>query len=201
MTNSYLTAQSLGLTGTDAAIVETLQSLTASAIPVGNVTRWFADQGLGAFDPLDGRWQGKLVDLAKNDVTPQPVRDGLRKLFVFLGDRTTQTIDTTDPKVGMQFAVVLKILLQSGTITPEQSAAFYALDGGRPWKDLTVEQFGADRATAIADQAAAQERDKLDQQWADIANAADGINTLLAAGDRAGLVAYLRSAADTLEAG
>jgi hypothetical protein len=191
--NGYQKAQSLGLTGEDAEIVAKLQTLTAGPIPIANVIQWFDEQNLAELDPIDNAWVGSLVEVVKNPQTPAPLVAGLRKLFVHLAKRTSQTVDTTDLTFAVEVWSLLGYLIQMGVVTTDQRDSFYLLDGGRPYKDLTVEQFDDQRTAAEA--AIAQQ--ELESEWVALQNDG-GINTALAAGDRDALKSALAAAIEAL---
>ena len=160
--NAYEKAVALGLTtatapGSDpprpftaAEIVSQLHALTSGAIPIDRVTHWFDQEHLAAYDPIDGVWTGSLVDVVKNPATPAPLVAGLRKLFVHIAKRGSLTIDTRDLEFAVEVYTMLGYLIQMGVVTAEQRDAFYALDGGRPYKNLTVEQYEQQAAEAAA---------------------------------------------------
>lgn len=146
--NGYEKAVSLGLTGADAEIVAKLQTLTAGPIPIANVLQWFDEENLGELDPIENAWVGTLVDVVKNPATPAPLAAGIRKLFTHLAKRTSQTVDTTDLVFAVEVWTMLGYLVQMGVVTAGQRDSFYLLDGGRPYKDLTAEEFAAQRTSA-----------------------------------------------------
>lgn len=183
--NGYEKAVSLGLTGTDAEIVAKLQTLTAGPIPIANVLQWFDEQNLAELDPIDNAWVGSLVNVVKNPATPAPLAAGLRKLFVHLAKRTSQTVDTTDLTFAVEVWTLLGYLIQMGVVTSEQRDSFYLLDGGRPYKDLTVEQFDEQRQAAELSTQRQALRLRLDTIWNQIGTSeqADGIADLRAIAD------------------
>lgn len=146
--NAYEKAIALGLAGEPSEIVAKLQTLTVGPIPVANVLQWFDEQNLGELDAIENAWVGTLVDVVRNPQTPSPVAAGVRKLFAHLAKRTSQTVDTTDLSYSVEVFALLGALIQMGVVTVEQRDSFYALDGGRPYKDLTVEQFAEQKITA-----------------------------------------------------
>lgn len=191
--NGYEKALALNLTGSDSEIVAKLQTLTSGPIPIANVLQWFDEQNLAELDPIDNAWVGSLVDVVKNPQTPAPLVAGLRKLFVHLAKRTSQTVDTTDLTFAVEVWTLLGYLIQMGVVTTSQRDSFYLLDGGRPFKDLTDVEFAAQRAeyeTMQAQQALAQE-------WGSLQNTED-INAAVGAGDRERLKAGLIAAAGKL---
>ena len=165
--NGYEKAVELGLTtatapGSDpprsftaAEIVDQLHALTAGSIPIDRLTHWFDQEHLAAYDPIDGVWTGSLVDVIKSQSTPAPLVAGLRKLFVHIAKRGSLTIDTTDLEFAVEVYTMLGYLIQMGVVTTAQRDSFYALDGGRPYKDLTVEQY-EQQAAAVTDVIARQ---------------------------------------------
>lgn len=193
--NGYEKSEALGLTGTDAEKVAKLQTLTAGPIPIANVLQWFDEQNLAELDPIDNAWVGSLVNVVKNPATPAPLAAGLRKLFVHLAKRTSQTVDTTDLTFAIEVWTLLGYLIQMGVVTTQQLDAFYLLDGGRPYKDLTVEEFAAQQTAAETEAAQSAVRAEV----AGLFN--ESVNPAIATGVKTEIVAALRSAADTLEAG
>lgn len=141
--NAYEKAQEMNLTGQPAEVVAILNAITAGPIPVANVLQYFDEQNLAEWDPLADDWVGALVTVARNQNTPAPIVAGLRKVFVHLAKRTSQTIDTTDPVIAVETLALLSALIQMGVVTTTQRDAFYDLDGGRPYASLTVEQYTA----------------------------------------------------------
>jgi hypothetical protein len=187
--NGYQKSQSLSLTGTDAEIVAKLQTLTAGPIPIANVLQWFDEQNLAELDPIENAWVGTLVSVVKNPATPAPLAAGLRRLFVHLAKRTSQTVDTTDLTFAVEVWTLLGYLIQMGVVTSQQRDSFYLLDGGRPYKDLTVQQFAAQRADAEAEQVRQSIRLRLDAAWNQIGTS-----------EQADAIAELRAIADEMEA-
>ena len=139
--NAYEKALEMNLSGEPAEVVAILNAITAGPIPVANVLQYFDEQNLAELDPLADDWVGSLVTVARNQSTPSPIVAGLRKVFVHLAKRTSQTIDTTDPVIAVETLALLGALIQMGVVTTTQRDAFYDLDGGRPYASLTVEQY------------------------------------------------------------
>jgi hypothetical protein len=154
--SAYSKSVQLALGGTDAEKVAVLQTLTSGPIPVSEVIQFFDEQNLAELDPIDNAWVGSLIDVVRNENTPAELVAGLRALFVHLAKRTSQTVDTTIPMIAVQTWTLLSALVQMQVVTTAQRDAFYALDGGRPFADLTVEQFTSQREAAEAADAAAQ---------------------------------------------
>lgn len=154
--NGYEKSQSLGLTGSDAEIVAILQTLTVSDIAVKSVRTWFRENNLW-LERSTGAMFGPLQTAYSS--APQEAKDGLDYLYdtVFAG--SAEFLRTTQPvwSVKVYQLVQLVIALSPGHTGLVDS--FYALDGGRPYKDLTVEAFVGQRTAAesIAGKVAALE--------------------------------------------
>lgn len=183
--NGYQKSLQLQLSGTVTEKVAKLHTLTKGPIPIANVLQWFDEQNLAELDPIDNAWVGSLVNVVKNPQTPAPLAAGLRKLFVHLAKRTSQTVDTTDLAVAIEVWTLLGYLIQIGVVTVDQRDSFYLLDGGRPYKDLTVQEFAAQQAAAEAEQS----RVAFEAEWVAWLN--ETINPLIAVGDVAGVNAAL----------
>ena len=202
---SYAKAVELGLTTaikpgsdpprqyTDAEIVGILHTLTVSDIPVRALARLLREEGLLLW--TGEKYTGSIQTLVSAPGANQQFVDGIDELKSAVFGGSAETLLTTVPKwAGKVWAIVSAIV----ALVPDTEGIVekvYALDGGRPYKDLTVEQFAAQR-TAAEEQA---EKDELSQAAATLLN--ESINPAIASGDLAAIVASLRSAADALEAG
>ena len=155
--NAYSKAVDLGLTtaavpGSDpergytpAEIVGILQTLTVSDISVAKVRSWFRDHNLwlerstgGMMGPLHAAYQS----------ASEPQKDGLDYLYDAVFKKSAEHLRTTDPVWSMQVKALVDLVVQ---LSPQASGlvdSFYALDGGRPWLTLTVEQYEAQRIAA-----------------------------------------------------
>lgn len=175
---------------TDSEIVAILQTLTVADIPVGSVRTWFRENELW-MERSTGEMFGPLqVAYAQ---ASQEAKDGLDYLYDTVFKKSADYLRTTQPVWAQKVFVLVQLIL---ALSPGASGlvdSFYALDGGRPYKDLTVEQFAAQRAeyeTMQAQQALAQE-------WGALQNSED-INSAVGAGDRERLKAGLIAAAGKL---
>jgi hypothetical protein len=173
--SAYSKSVQLGLGGTDAEKVAVLRTLTSGPIPVSEVIQFFDEQNLAELDPIDNAWVGSLIDVVKNENTPAELVAGLRALFVHLAKRTSQTVDTTVPTIAVQTGTLLSAIVQMQVVTTEQRDAFYALGGGRPFADLTVETLTAQREAAEAEAAADSAKAAADSAKADLEAVADGL--------------------------
>jgi hypothetical protein len=152
--NAIEAAQSLGLTGTDAQIVATLQTLSRSNIAASSVRRWLRQDRDPALLAYDGSaWFGTLQDMLQAGQLSTGMQAGLRDLKALMlegGD-----LRTTQPgPAGRVYAVVTGIAQILGGDQSETIDSFYRLDGGRPFKDLTAEQFATQKSDAARTSAA-----------------------------------------------
>jgi hypothetical protein len=148
MTNAFEKAQSLGLTGTDAEIVAILRTLTVGDIHATKLGKWLGERGLLSWD--GSSWFGTLQTLIENGTITGPAIAGIQQLKAVLVGPRGDGLATTDPAWA---PMVFQIITGIAQVSPDAAAlidSFYALDGGRPYKDLTVEQFAAQRTAALA---------------------------------------------------
>ncbi len=177
---------------TDADIVAILQTLTVADIPIGSVRTWFRENELW-MERSTGEMFGPLQ--AAYAQASQEAKDGLDYLYDTVFKKSADYLRTTQPAWAQKAFGLVQLIL---ALSPKASGlvdSFYALGGGRPYKDLTVEQFAAQR-TAAAEQA---EKDEVTQAAASLLN--ESINPTIASGNRSAIVIALRFAADTLENG
>lgn len=146
--NAYEKSNELGLTGTDAEKVAILQTLSVSNISSTNVRIWLRQDRDPALLAWDGSaWYGTLQDLQTAGQLTAAMSAGIRELKAVMleGGELRTTIPGPAGRVWAIVAGIAQILGgdQSATID-----SFYALDGGRPYKALTVSEFAAQRADA-----------------------------------------------------
>lgn len=146
--NAYEKATELGLTGTDAEQVAILQALSVSNISAANVRTWLRQDREPVLLAWDGSaWYGTLQDLQTAGQLSAPMSAGLRELKAVMleGGELRTTVPGPAGKVWGIVSGIAQILGgdQSATID-----SFYALDGGRPYKSLTVTEFASQRADA-----------------------------------------------------
>lgn len=144
--NAYEKAHALGLTGTDAEIVDILKTLTQADIPGKALGKWLGERNLLSWDGT--AWFGTLQTLLDAGQITGTAADGIKQLKAVLVGPRGDGLETTNPLwAGLVFATI------SGIAAASQDAAalidsFYALDGGRPYKDLTTTQYAAQRSAA-----------------------------------------------------
>jgi len=186
--NGYEKAQALGLTGTDAEIVAVLKTLTVSDIPVKSLARLLREEGLLLW--TGEKYTGSIQALVSAPGANQQFVDGIDELKSAVFGGSAETLLTTVPQWAFKVWAIVSAIVALVPDTAGIVEKVYALDGGRPYKDLTVEQFVAQRTAADAVTAKQAIRSRLDAAWNQIGTAeqADGI-------------AELRAIADELEAG
>ena len=182
--NAYEKSQQLGLTGTDAEIVAVLKTLTQSDIPGKSLGKWLGERNLLSWDGT--AWFGTLQTLLDNGSITGTAADGIKQLKAVLVGPRGDGLETTNPLwAGLVFTTI------SGIAQASQDAvvlidSFYALDGGRPYKDLTEQHFASQRSAAEEMAAKDAIREQLDQALNKIGTAeeAEAITTLRAIADQ-----------------
>ena len=178
----------LGLTGnTDAELASLLPTLTSGPIQAAKAKEWLFSNDLWTKTP-DGM-AGIL----------EPVRAAggelaafLNQLYALVFESSTSDgmLHTNDATLSTQYATALAGLQSGGFLTSAQVDEFYLLDGGRPFKDVTLAEITAARAS----------HSQADQLRTEYAGLMDAVNTASAAqeaasfaGDRAALVAAIQA--------
>ena len=192
--SGYEKSEALGLTGTDAEKVAILQTLTVSNIAVDAVRVWLRENLLW-FRSSPTTMGGAIQQVIESPSTPDETKQQLGIFWsAVFGDGAQNLLTTVPTWAGLVWQII-QGLTQAAPDAAALVDSFYALDGGRPYKDLTVEQFAAQQA-ASAEQAG---KDVVTQAAATLLN--ESINPAIASGDRSSIVTALRTAADTLENG
>jgi hypothetical protein len=142
------TATDWDLTGTDAEIVAVLRTLSQSNIAASSVRTWLRQDRDPVLLAYDGSaWYGALEDMLQAGQLPTAMVNGLRDLKALMLEGGL--LRTTQPgPAGRVYAVVTGIAQILGGDQSETIESFYRLDGGRPFKDLTVEAFAQQKADA-----------------------------------------------------
>jgi hypothetical protein len=151
--NAYQKSNELGLSGTDAEIVAVLQTLTAGKIDPTDVRRWLRENGLWYRRP-DSSMGGTLQAVYAAATAQQ--KTGLDQFFAAVFGDSAVSLRTTEPVYAGQ---VWQIVQMIASLSPEAAGlvdSFYALDGGRPFKDLTAAAYAAQKADAARIAAADQ---------------------------------------------
>lgn len=185
--NAYKKAQSLSLSGTDAEIVAVLKTLTVSNIAVDAVRVWLRENLLW-FRSSPTTMGGAIQQVIDSDQTPDETKQQLGIFWsAVFGDGAQNLLTTVPTWAGLVWQII-QGLTQAAPDAAALVDSFYALDGGRPFKDLTVQQFAAQRQD-IADQSAKQAlRSRMDTAWNQIGTS-----------EQAEAIAEFRAIADELE--
>ena len=157
--NGYQKSEALGLTGTDAEKVAILKTLTVSDIPVKSLARLLREEGLLKW--TGEKYVGSIQDLVNTQGIPTQFIDGIDDLKSAVFGGSAETLLTTVPFwAGKVWSIISAIV----ALVPDTEGIVekvYALDGGRPYKDLTVEQFATQRTEYDAAAAATAARNEL----------------------------------------
>lgn len=190
--NGYRQSEALGLTGTDAEKVAVLRTLTVSDIPVKSLARLLREEGLLLW--TGEKYTGSIQTLVNTPGVSQQFVDGIDDLKSAVFGGSAETLLTTVPKwAGKVWAIVSAIV----SLVPDTEGIVekvYALDGGRPYKDLTVEQFVAQRTAAEAEAALTEARNERRALYSAFENA-------VGTSEQAEKIAEMRTMLDALEAG
>jgi hypothetical protein len=167
---AYLKSLELGLTGTDTAIVNDLQVITASNIKASDAVEWLREGGYWQEGP--GGMSGTLVTAYNASVAAN--RKRFDDVWGLLYSAKADVLITSRP---LQASRVWFVIAQIPGITGAIRNSFYALGGGRPFATLTDAEFAAQRTAYLAAQA-------LDDSKAPLRQAAvDRYNTFINALD------------------
>ena len=190
--NGYEKSVSLGLTGTDSQQVAILQTLTVSDISVDAVRVWLRENLLW-FRTSPTTMGGGIQQIIESDQTPAETKQQLGIFWsAVFGDGAKNLLTTVPTWAGLVWQII-QGLTQAAPDAAALVDSFYALDGGRPHRDLTVEQFAAQRTTAETEAALTAQRDALRTRL-------DTIWNQVGTSEQADAIADLRAIADELEA-
>lgn len=200
----YSKAVSLGLTTaivpgshpprgyTDAEIVAILQSLTTSDILAMKLGKWLGERSLLSWD--GDTWFGTLQDLIDAGAITGASLAGIRELKAVLIGPRGDGLATTDPNWAPTVFQVISSIAGVTANAQETIDSFYALDGGRPYKDLTVEQFAAQRTTAESEAASTAARSERRTLY-------DAFENAVGTPEQSEKIGKMRTMLDALEAG
>jgi len=190
--NGYEKAISLGITGTDAEQVAILKTLTTTDIIGSKLGKWLGERQLLSWDGTG--WFGLLQTLIDNGTITGAALDGIRELKAVLVGPRGDGLETTSPIWAPIVFQTISVIAQVSDDAAAMIDSFYGLDGGRPYKDLTVEQFAAQRTaveTEAATTAARNERRAL----------YDAFENAIGTSEQAGKITEMRTMLDAVEAG
>ena len=143
--NAYEKAQSLGLTGIDAEQVAVLRTIANTDISRTDLASWLARQGLLDFD--GNTWFGLLQDKIDDNTITGPLLLRIKQLKSVVLSVGGESLRTTAPPYCVQVFAGLSGIAAAVPAAAALCAEFYdVLGGGRPYNDLTVEQFATLRS-------------------------------------------------------
>ena len=190
--NGYEKAQSLGLTGSDAEKVAVLRTIANSDISRTDLSSWLARKGLLDFD--GNTWFGLLQDKIDDSTITGPLLQLLKRLKSVVLSVSGESLRTTTPPYCVLVFTGLSGIAEVVPAAAEWCAEFYdVLDGGRPYRELTVEQFVELRGAAVASSQHADLINSLRYRFDSVLNQVGNSEQWLA-------VTELRLMADELEA-
>lgn len=189
---NWYDVERLGLDSeTDAVIASTMATLTAHSLNSTDAARYLREQSLW--------YQSGPIAMSGNIETAMPglpasLQDLLGQLYAAIWGESATALRTDDAVWGPIFAEGVDGLIAAGVMTQEQADGFADLAGGKPWANATEADAQAARAVREVEVAVQQ----VQSDYNSALNTA-GVNEAYADGDRAGLIAGLRAAADQLE--
>lgn len=145
--NAYETAISLGLTGSDAEQVAILQTLGAQDVSTQDVATWLRESGLWMLGP-DGP-TGALQDVY-SATDNETIKAGLAEFYASVFNGQASYVRVTWPQWSTKIWSVVQLIEAVLPAGHDLAERLYSLCGGRPFSDLTVEQFAAQRSAAEA---------------------------------------------------
>ena len=132
---------------TDEEILAILQTLTVSNIAVDAVRIWLREKLLW-FRTSPTTMGGAIQQVIDSDQTPDETKQQLGIFWsAVFGDGAQNLLTTVPTWAGLVWQII-DGLTQAAPDAAALVDSFYALDGGRPYKDLTVEQFVAQQTSA-----------------------------------------------------
>jgi hypothetical protein len=199
--NAYEKAVSLGLTGTDAEIVQQLQATGVTHQPISLAYLMEMLNFRAMLRKTDGsggqeRWVGTLQNLKAALVTMGLTEQvtAYEMWFSHVTNPRQVQWDTSQPQYAAGFWSMYGNFADGQNMPSSADfAAIAALGGGWQFWTLTLEEYQGQKAAAQA----AITQQELAIEWAAFQNEG-GINTSVAAGDRAALKTALTAAAGVL---
>ena len=191
--NGYEKSVALSLTGTDAEKVAILKTLTVSNIAVDAVRVWLRENLLW-FRTSPTTMGGSIQAVLESAQTPTETKQQLGLFWsAVFGDGAQNLLTTVPTWAGLVWQII-QGLTQAAPDAAALVDSFYALDGGRPYKDLTVEEFAAQRTAAEAEAAATSARNERLALFNAFQNA-------VGTSEQAEKIAEMRTMLDAVEAG
>jgi hypothetical protein len=154
--SAYSKSVQLGLGGTDAGKVAILQTLTVTDVTRQQLGKWLRENGLLSWTGTS--WYGSIQTAIDSSALSAELVSGIDELKSILVGVGGYGLATTHQ---LWAPIAYGLVSQLAAGNSEMLASFYALAGGRPYADLTVEQFTSQREAAEAADAAAQAAEAL----------------------------------------
>lgn len=191
--NGYEKSVALSLTGTEAEKVAILQTLTVSNIAVDAVRVWLRENLLW-FRTSPTTMGGSIQAVLEAAETPTETKQQLGLFWsAVFGDGAQNLLTTVPTWAGLVWQII-QGLTQAAPDAAALVDSFYALDGGRPYKDLTVPEFAAQRTAAETEAAATSARNERLALFNAFQNA-------VGTSEQAEKIAEMRTMLDAVEAG
>jgi hypothetical protein len=191
--NGYEKSVALNLTGTDAEKVAILKTLTVSNIAVDAVRVWLRENLLW-FRSSPTTMGGTIQQVIDSDQTPDETKQELGIFWSAVFGDGAQNLLTTVPTWAGLVWTIIQGLTQAAPDAAALVDSFYALDGGRPYKDLTVQKFAAQRTAAETNAAVTSARNERRALY-------DAFENAVGTSEQAEKIAEMRTMLDAVEAG
>lgn len=143
--NGYEKSVALNLSGTAAEKVAVLQTLAIDDITRLQLGRWLREAGL--LSSTGTEWYGTLQQAIDAGAIASELLTGINDLKSILTGIGGDGLATTHPHWA---GVVWDLITQLTAGDNDLITSFYAMAEGRPYADLTVEQYEAQQASAEA---------------------------------------------------
>lgn len=146
--NAYEKSQELNLDGTDAQKVAILQTLTVADIPTKSLARLLREESLLLW--TGEKYVGSIQTLVTSHGADPQFVAGIDELKSAVFGGSAESLLTTVPKWSVKVWAIVSAIVALVPDTAGLIDRVYALDGGRPYKDLSVEEFAAQRTASLA---------------------------------------------------
>lgn len=144
--SAYQKSLELNLEGTDAQKVAILQTLTVYDIPAKSLARLLREESLLLW--TGEKYVGSIQTLVTSQGANAQFVAGIDELKSAVFGGSADSLLTTVPKWSVK---VWSIVSEIVALVPDTAGLIdrvYALNGGRPYKDLTAQEFAAQRSEA-----------------------------------------------------
>lgn len=144
--SAYQKSIDLNLDGTDAQKVAILQTLTVSDIPTKSLARLLREENLLLW--TGEKYVGSIQSLVTSQGAHPEFVAGIDELKSAVFGGSAESLLTTVPKWSVKVWQIVSAIV---AIVPDTAGLIdrvYGLSGGRPHKDLTVDQFAEQRTAA-----------------------------------------------------